>query len=74
MQQGIGVREKEAVVLPVQRAHFFIYMVQKLQLVEMLQGKPATVYNPAFLRAQPFRILQKGEQALFGQVNDVVLA
>ena len=61
-------------MLPVQGAYFFVYVVEELQLVEVLQGKAATVYGPAFLRAQSFGILQQRHQAAFRQADNLVFA
>ena len=81
VKQGVGVRQQEAVVFPVQRPYFLVDVVEQLQLVEVLEREAATVDSAQFLPAQTFGIWlqrylgisQQRHQDAFRQTDDVVL-
>ena len=71
VQQGVRVRQQEAVLFPVQRLHLLVYVVQQLQLVQVLPRQAAAVHRPVPLRSQAFRLLQQRHQVPFRQVRNL---
>ena len=69
VEQGVGVRQKEAVLLLIELAHLLIQVVEQADVVHIAQGELARVDDSVVLASEILGGLEQRYQFLFRQFH-----